>query len=412
MLSIKNIKILISLFVFVGVLQSCQEEDVDLNDFIKETSTNVKYTIEGQITTTPSKQHIIITQPASINNPENFQGVSNATVNVTDGVNTWNFTELPPNHIKYETINSNPFETDIIRGIYESDTYFAGIENTTYTLTVVINGKTYTAQQTMPQADELSNFEFATLQSKNARVLDIFGMPKSAILEVDETPKDEIAIFLAGRLNFHNRNNIEDVISTADETHILATQSGYESKTLRRYTITEDYKDYVWSIIAETRGKYNATVEPTTLASNFNDEEVSGYFSTVSVKEYDVNPTAFVAKNLSIFNVQKQYKANYASEGEIKIIFKPTGECELQGFGNTLKGAYEVENTNKIKVYFTDMYNDVNTDLYNFYSAQLKQDSSIVLPSGEVLSRATHGYFTIENTTTIKSEDDVIWTVF
>lgn len=406
---LKKIKIIASLIV-IATFSSCLDEEDITGDFIKDYHTDVKYTIEGQITTTPSKQHVIITSIGIKNDPTKNVGISGATVKVTDGTHTWNYTELPKSSPKYSAM----IDGKIGAGVYESNRYFAGKENVTYTLTVTIKGKTYTAKQTMPVADDINSQEFNALINTAKEEVHIFGMGKSAIWEVDETPKDEIFIYLTERVahstkNTHNRIRITNPLPVTEPGYFIQPPSGYDYRILRRYTVTKEYEKYMWSVLSEMSISGFEDVEPSSLASNFNDKEISGYFSAVSCKEYNANKTSYLPRNLTVFNTQKQYKAQYTTEGEVKLILKPTGECELQGLGKKLIGAYEVADNKEILVYFTNKYTNVDANLYDFYIKKLKKKSSWFAPTGEVIRSAMNAVFTIKNTTTVQSEDDVIW---
>lgn len=410
---LKNIKIVVTLFFILGIFSSCLEEEDITGEFIKDYHTDVKYTIEGQITTTPSKQHVIITRIGIRNDPTKNVGISGATVQVTDGMHTWKYTELPSSSPKYRAMTNGK----ISEGVYESDRYFAGKENVTYTMTVTIKGKTYTAKQTMPAADAINSQEFNALVNTAKEVVHIFGMDKSAIWEVDETPKDDIFIYLTERTpystkNTHNRIRITNPLSVSEPGYFLQPYSGYDYRILRRYTVTKDYEKYMWSVLSEMGMKGFEDVEPSSLASNFNDKEISGYFSAVSCKEYYVDKTSFFPRNLTIFKTIKQYRAQHTSIGDVKLFLKPSGECELQGNGKNLLGVYEVANNKEILVYFTDKYSSVDKNLFKFYETELKKKSSWFTPTGEVIRSATNAVFTIENSTTLKSEDDTTWDVF
>ena len=122
--------------------------------------------------------------------------------------------------------------------------------------------------------------------------------------------------------------------------------------------------------------------------------------------------TSFFPRNLTIFKTIKQYRAQHTSIGDVKLFLKPSGECELQGNGKNLLGVYEVANNKEILVYFTDKYSSVDKNLFKFYETELKKKSSWFTPTGEVIRSATNAVFTIENSTTLKSEDDTTWDVF
>jgi hypothetical protein len=100
--------------------------DVDLN------SSDKKYVIEANITDQPGTAQVIITQTNNFDQPNAFPHISGATVTVTESGGAT--TTLPE--------SSSP-------GYYESPA-FQGVSGKTYTLTVNVNGKTFTAVSMMP----------------------------------------------------------------------------------------------------------------------------------------------------------------------------------------------------------------------------------------------------------------------
>lgn len=403
----KNTTIITSIFSFLLLISSCNK-DLDLDDYVKDYTNKTKIVIEAQISTKPKKYHVIITKPANnINQPKSIEGVSGAKVTITDGINTWNFSELPKNHKKYEDFES-PFTAKFNSGIYESDEYFAGKENKSYTLSVVSNGKTYTATSTMPISDNLTQKEFEILKNATERISDIFNTEKSAIFDVNLLNRDAIKIALAGRVNFHDRIAIDNISTNGNSSHIL------DNKLLHRYTMNNAYKKYVWSVLSKFRAKGINNYTAYHLPSNFNSEEVAGYFSTVSSKEYNISSSSFSARNLNIFNSNKQYKANYIGKGEVKIYFKSTGACELHNGGDVLYGAYEIENNHKVLAYFSNQFNAIDTSLYHFYEVNLKQAIVITPPPAPipVYRSEEHCIFTIKNQQSIQSKDAILWTEF
>ncbi|WP_440879566.1 hypothetical protein [Tenacibaculum sp. C7A-26P2] len=393
-------KTIIFLFILIGTFSSCLDEGELTGDLIKNYHTDVKYTIEGQITNTPSKHHVIITSIGIKNDLVKNVGISDATVKITDNTNTWNFTELPQ------------------KGIYESDRYFAGKENVSYTLSITIKGKTYTATQTMPVADEINSAEFNALKRTGKETKHIFGMDRSAIWEnVNTTSKEQVSILLTSTRGNHDIKNTHKRISFANPVpienpgHFLNPNSGVY-KTIRRYTLTSNYEKYMWSILSELGISGFGEYEPSSLASNFNNKEISGYFSAVSCKEYSVNKTIFLPRNLSVFDSQKQFKASYTNKGEFQLVFKPSGECELKGLGETLTGAYQIAKNEEILVYFKSnrFFKNLDDNLLRFYLTKLMKTTTIITPTEEIIRLDTYAHFKIENRTTLKSEDDVIWT--
>ncbi|MGQ1787413.1 DUF4249 family protein [Saccharicrinis sp. GN24d3] len=405
----QKFKILLFSFVWLALLLASCSDSLDLTDFVKDYSTSVKYVIEAQITTTPSKHHVIITRPAGINKPQDFQGVSGAKITLSDGENTYRFKELPSKHPKYVVFNA-PYSAKLSKGIYESETYFAGKESEEYTLTVEMDGKMYTAKQSMPVAEVMTSDEFSVLQNAGWYTTDVFGQAKSSIWKTGRAAYDDVEIILEGRMNFHKRASVDDHGSAWKEKDLLSS----EGSILRRFTMTSDYQDYVWSVLSETRLQSLNNVRPVSLPSNFDSDEIAGYFSAVSCKEYEANPKSYQARNLSLFNSRKSFgvqyeKDKYSGDGRMKIEFSPLGDCELVSSSGKLYGAYEILNHKQILVYFTDKYQEVPSDLYYFYDVIMKGAEVIETGFGTIYRSGVYAAIEIEGVSSLKTVDDKIW---
>lgn len=88
--------------------------------------------IEGIINDQPGPKSILLTKSVDFDETNNFPNVSGAVVKVTDSNNnTFNFTEKSPGNYSIASLT--------------------GRSGRTYSLSVLLNGKTYTAASTMPQ---------------------------------------------------------------------------------------------------------------------------------------------------------------------------------------------------------------------------------------------------------------------
>ena len=127
---------LVSFAVLLG-FSSCEKViDIDLND------TEQKVVIEGTILRGDTVQQIRVTKTQSFDESTSPPTVDNATVSVTDNLgNTVNFTSVG-------------------NGWYEAVNY-PGIEGRTYTLTVVVDGNTYTGSSTMPSYQPIQDLYVA-----------------------------------------------------------------------------------------------------------------------------------------------------------------------------------------------------------------------------------------------------------
>lgn len=110
------------ILAFALAIASCEKViDIELNE------ADVQVVIEGKLYDEPQQSFIKITKSGDVYAQSNFEGVSGASVVVTDGVNTWNFTEDA----------SSP-------GTYR-DTSFLSQPNTTYNMTINNGTEVYTA---------------------------------------------------------------------------------------------------------------------------------------------------------------------------------------------------------------------------------------------------------------------------
>ena len=118
----KNILFLFLLMVFA----SCEKEiEIKLNE------ADTRLVIEGNITNESMKHTIKITKTVSFSANNNYPAVTGALVTLSDDAG-WN-----------QTL------TETSSGVYQTST-LTGQEGKTYTLTVVTEGKTYTASSKMP----------------------------------------------------------------------------------------------------------------------------------------------------------------------------------------------------------------------------------------------------------------------
>ncbi len=119
---LKNIMVVCGLLFFV----SCQKViELELRD------TEIKYVIEGIITSEPGFCKVTITQSKNFNENNQFNRISNAVVVVSD------------NGIERVLPETEP-------GLYETN-LINGTPGHVYKLTVTVNGQTFTASSTMPQ---------------------------------------------------------------------------------------------------------------------------------------------------------------------------------------------------------------------------------------------------------------------
>jgi hypothetical protein len=119
--------IIVISFLFVFFLTSCEKViDLDLNEAEK------KYVIEAIITDQPSTTKVLITQTKNFDEDNTFPGISGATVTIT------------------ESGGATTTLTETSQGVYENAALI-GVSGKTYSLSVNINGKIFSATCAMPQ---------------------------------------------------------------------------------------------------------------------------------------------------------------------------------------------------------------------------------------------------------------------
>jgi Domain of unknown function (DUF4249) len=140
-------KKIITIITTLFAITSCTKEVViDLN------STAPQIVIEGVITDQIGIYEVKITKTVNFSDSNNYPAVQGAIVTISD--NKGNSEKL----------------TEAKAGIYQTKK-LVGISGNTYTLTVVTNGKTYTAKSTMPQNVKLNSVEIAESTISNGGII-------------------------------------------------------------------------------------------------------------------------------------------------------------------------------------------------------------------------------------------------
>ena len=154
----KNRTILIAVVAVIGFLTSCQKViQLDLS------TTSPQLVIQGDIYDEPGPYAVKISKTIDFDKPNIYPPVTNATVTITD--NTGKVDNL----------------SQAADGTYVTST-LQGVIGRTYTLTVTIDGKTYTAISTMPEAVNID-----TIYSKKS----FFGNDKVIVLDFVNPPTKE-----------------------------------------------------------------------------------------------------------------------------------------------------------------------------------------------------------------------------
>lgn len=249
-------KLLFISIATIGLFASCQKViDVDLN------SKDPQLVIEGNVTDQPGPYTVQLTKTVNFSESNTFPGVSGATVTIADNVgNTETLNETSP-------------------GIYQTST-LQGTPGRTYTLTVVAEGKTYTASSTMPN-----------------------NVPLDSVWVVDDPAfgKYLIPVYYdpAGKGNYyrvveyvnHERNNGIFIYDDAFNDGLMNGQPLFDFETeyvtgdtidLALYCIDKPVYQYYFSLEQTVSGQTGAPANPESNISN----KALGYFSvhTVSTK--------------------------------------------------------------------------------------------------------------------------------
>lgn len=245
----KAIRFILPVFLAIALFSCEKVIDVDLNEG------DPKVVIEGAFTAGETTHRVTITRTLNFNETEPFPVVDNAVVSVTDN------------------LGNNQVLTYAGNGVYETTGYTV-VEGRTYTLTVVIDGVTYTANSTVPTAvpiDELTvlNFMFG-------------GDTVNALVPLRMDPAGE-KNFYQFNLFQNGYNRIPGIYLQDDaftdgiqiQQPIFDNDNDYESGELafvEMYCIDEPVYNYFFALAQ------NQTATPANPTSNFSGGCL-GYFS-------------------------------------------------------------------------------------------------------------------------------------
>ncbi len=123
-------------FIVLLLLFSACTKVIDIN----LNASDPQIVVEGEVTNNAGPYFVSISKSINFSDANNYPKIQNAIVKITDG-----------------TITDTLVETSA--GIYKTTT-LQGVSGRTYTLTIVTNGKTITAQSTMPTAVVLDSITF------------------------------------------------------------------------------------------------------------------------------------------------------------------------------------------------------------------------------------------------------------
>lgn len=257
----------IALAIVINLASCTKVIDVDLN------STNPQIVIEGEVTDQPETYWVKVSRSGNYIGKENTPKVSGATVTITDNNQTY-------------TLQENPNEL----GTYETNA-FVGVAGTTYFLKVVVDGKEYTSQSTMPNT--LPDFElrqtayFAGDATKDpGYYLQLF---------TKDPPNEDNYYQWRFVINDTVKNKADDIAVASDEwiqEQVDGFQAPYTFKAEDRVKFsmlaipkeTYDFYDALVNLLFNDGGMFSPP--PANPPSNINGG--IGIFSAVSIKTKDV----------------------------------------------------------------------------------------------------------------------------
>ena len=250
----KNIRSLFFFIATVTMLASCQKViDVDLN------SASPKYVIEGEVHNLAEPCRIRITKTKNFSENNDFEGITNAFVLVSDNtgaIDTLHYTN---------------------NGYYESST-LTGIPGRTYYMSVKIDDETFTATSQMPQQvnmDTVFTVDFTgfmdTIKLLNALYMDPGGVKNyyRFVLTLNGDLKENIYI---------SNDELNDGLPVARNIFYGRQEEQFvagDSVTLEMQCIDKDVYHYFFTL-DQTISQSSAA--PTNPVSNISGGAL-GYFS-------------------------------------------------------------------------------------------------------------------------------------
>lgn len=252
-------KLILILSALVSVLViSCQKViDLDLN------TADPKYVIEGIVTKGETVHRVKITRTLNFDENKPFPTVDNAVVVISD------------NSGNAETL------TLVAPGIYETSALL-GVEGRTYTVTVTVDGKVFTAQSTIPLEvvfDSLDVLQLPfgtdTFNMLLPRRLDMAGVENFYQYDIYQNGERLDGVYLQ-----------DDQFSDGVENEQPLFAGDYlpgDTALVIMYCIDKPVYKYFYSIDANT----GSTASPANPDSNFGNSCL-GYFSARTRKEQSI----------------------------------------------------------------------------------------------------------------------------
>ncbi|MFN5415633.1 MAG: DUF4249 family protein [Flavobacteriia bacterium] len=254
--------IVISILALSAVFfqSSCEKViDLDLN------SDDPKYVIEGIVNKDSTTQTVTITRTLNFDESNNFPTVDNATVTISDNLgNSVNLVLVSP-------------------GTYQTTNYL-GVEGRTYTITVNVDGKTFSSSSTMPTEVPLDSIMIEEFS---------FG-PQSAYFLVPNRI-DPITVKNYHSFNLYNgatkyngiylqNDQFNDGVEVLEPIFGGAYTKG-DTATLEMMCIDETTFKYFYTLSVNSGGTSGAV--PANPDSNFG-KQCLGYFSAQTIQRKSI----------------------------------------------------------------------------------------------------------------------------
>ena len=286
----KNIFIITTIILSTLIFASCETDvtnDITIND------SDPRLVINGGLernTITPlTTQRIQLTTTASFLSTEELPIISDASVTITDGSNSWVFTH-----------SSN--------GIYENSEIIPEVDKT-YRITINWNGETYEGSDTLTKVPQFDNFYFEYEEETLVNDAGYF-------VKFDTTDPINISNFYYYRL-FKNDEFIivadpgtRDVLIVSDEFFDGRQRIGVNPNDevafdigdiaiAQQLSISESYFDFLYELFTQTGNISNpiignpppASIRGNLVNLNNPNNRALGYFYTVDIEEDTITIT-------------------------------------------------------------------------------------------------------------------------
>ena len=238
-----------------------------------------KIVVDGIITSENKFQTIKLTLPvACYNCPAEM--ISGASVIVSDGTNDYVFAE--------DSLN---------KGMYVSTRKFYGIPGRTYYLSIIYNGKTYSAQAEMISVTDFEKVSYVLDTAKNLYKLtnlpNVFSLNENAMYEItidmSELPEYADSSYEKSHIELYYYTLTSIDISEIAHPDKEKIYFPYGSKiTEKKYSLTPEHAEFIRSLMLETEwrgGLYD--IEQGNVETNVTDGY--GYFGACAVITKYVN---------------------------------------------------------------------------------------------------------------------------